>query len=92
MHCALISYAQGIDSGLCAVHKWDMVTKEELKKLRNDRKETQAEFAAHFGVDQATIQRWETRGIPVHPVYLRQVGSDVIERIIESLKPQEAAE
>lgn len=26
--------------------------------------ETQAEFAKHFGVNQSTIHRWETEGIP----------------------------
>ena len=72
-----------------------MVTKDEFKRIRDERGETQAEFAVHFGVNQATIQRWETRGFPPYrafPQHLRTAYSERIERIIEGLKPQVAAE
>lgn len=33
-------------------------------KMRSDLGESQAEFGARFGVDQSTIHRWETNGLP----------------------------
>ena len=40
------------------------ISKEEIRKVRDNLQETQAVFGARFGVDQATVHRWETRGIP----------------------------
>ena len=33
----------------------------DVKALREHLNETQAEFAARFGVDQGTVSNWETR-------------------------------
>ena len=41
-----------------------MLLPADLKALRKHLGETQLIFAARFGVDQATIHRWETDGIP----------------------------
>lgn len=38
----------------------------EVKQLRFFLRETQTEFAKRFGVNQATIHRWETMGVPKH--------------------------
>lgn len=39
------------------------MTGTEIRKIRESRGETQAEFGAHFGVDQSTAHRWETYGV-----------------------------
>ncbi len=36
----------------------------DLKALRAARQWTQDDMAAHFGVDKATVWRWENIGIP----------------------------
>ena len=41
-----------------------MITAEELRRVRFDRKETQEQFGAHFGVKRTTILKWETEGPP----------------------------
>lgn len=41
-----------------------MITPERILKARTAIGETQATFAARFGVDQSTIHRWETDGVP----------------------------
>ena len=41
-----------------------MAASDDMKRVRLDRKESQEAFAAHFGVDQSTIHRWETIGVP----------------------------
>lgn len=42
-----------------------MVTPEQIKAVRKNRlKETQDAFGARFGVDQTTVHRWETDGLP----------------------------
>lgn len=41
-----------------------MVTPDEIKHARIGLGETQKEFAARFGVNQSTVQRWETLGLP----------------------------
>ena len=52
----------------------------DLKKLRSARGWTQQETADHFGVDKATIWRWENEGIPT-----RGPSRRAIEREIEAL-------
>lgn len=42
------------------------MTPESIKAARTKLGETQAAFAERFGVDQATIHRWETKGLPEH--------------------------
>ncbi len=54
----------------------------DIKKIRERRGESQAAFAAHFGVDQSTIHRWETRGVPG-----TGVTRIAIERVLSELKP-----
>ena len=46
------------------MHNHRMPTREEIKAARLSLKENQVEFAKRFGVDQATIHRWETKGLP----------------------------
>jgi DNA-binding transcriptional regulator YiaG len=41
-----------------------MPSTDEIRTVRNLLGETQAAFARRFGVDQATIHRWETKGLP----------------------------
>ena len=41
-----------------------MLTSDDIKAVRASLGESQAAFAARFGVDQATIHRWETDGLP----------------------------
>lgn len=36
----------------------------DVKKIRESLGETQEEFARRIGVDQGTISRWETAGVP----------------------------
>jgi len=43
----------------------DSAIGSEIKVTRRDLGETQAIFGERFGVDQATIHRWETKGPPV---------------------------
>jgi DNA-binding transcriptional regulator YiaG len=40
------------------------ITPEMVKAAREGLKETQAAFAERFGVNQATVHRWETDGPP----------------------------
>lgn len=46
------------------MHSTNMVTADEIRKVRQSREESQEVFGAHFGVDQSTIHRWETGGVP----------------------------
>lgn len=41
-----------------------MLTNADIKAARKHLGETQTAFAERFGVDQATVHRWETRGLP----------------------------
>ena len=61
--------------------------KTSILTARKTLRESQAVFAARFGVDQATISRWETHGLSARPFIAKSV-----ERIVESLRPQVAAE
>jgi DNA-binding XRE family transcriptional regulator len=36
----------------------------QIKRVREQRRETQAEFAKHFGVARTTIIAWEANGTP----------------------------
>jgi DNA-binding transcriptional regulator YiaG len=53
----------------------------KVKTAREQLGETQAAFAARFGVDQSTIHLWETRGIPT-----RGAARFALERLFEELK------
>ena len=63
-----------------------MVTAHEIRAARETLKESQAAFASRFGVDQATVHRWEKHGAPE-----RGTARMAIERLLASLK-SEAAE
>ena len=57
------------------------MTGAEIRKVRESRGETQAEFGAHFRVDQSTVHRWETNGISD-----RGTTRPLIERVLSELK------
>jgi transcriptional regulator with XRE-family HTH domain len=41
-----------------------MITATDVKTARKKLGESQAVFGARFGVDQSTVHRWETKGVP----------------------------
>lgn len=57
-------YAKHVDSRYVICIIWGMPTCDEIKAARRRLGETQAAFAKRFGVDQATIHRWEKDGLP----------------------------
>lgn len=62
------------------MHSFEMMTSDDIKRVRLARKESQEAFAVHFGVDQSTIHRWETVGVPdrgAAAVGIRKVLSDL---------------
>jgi len=64
----------------------NMGRKFDIRALRKAFGESQAAFAQRFGVDQATIHRWEANGVPK-----RGPARIVAQRLFESLQ-REAAE
>ncbi len=56
------------------------MTGEQIKAARKALKETQGAFAARFGVDQSTIHRWETEGVPE-----RGVTAIAVRQVLDSL-------
>lgn len=60
-----------------------MVTGNDIKEARTRLGESQATFAARIGVNQATIHRWETEGLPARGLTRRAV-----ERLLQEI-PQE---
>jgi DNA-binding transcriptional regulator YiaG len=57
-----------------------------IKAARIRLKESQTAFAARFGVDQATIHRWETEGLP-----RRGPARKAVESVLKELQPFEAS-
>lgn len=53
----------------------------DVKGLRLSLGESQAEFGGRFGVDQSTIHRWETRGVP-----RRGAARVAIERLVGEVR------
>lgn len=41
-----------------------MITGDTIRETRERMRESQAQFAARFGVNQSTIHRWEAEGPP----------------------------
>ena len=78
MRYALYLYASGIDIRLCAAHKWRMIEAADIKAAREALKESQAAFAARFGVDQSTVHRWETRGPPKRPLVQKVIARAIV--------------
>lgn len=62
------------------MHSADMTISNDIKRVREERKESQEAFAGHFGVDQTTIHRWETGGVPS-----RGPAAALIERVLADL-------
>ncbi len=56
------------------------ITGKALKKIRNDLRESQTTFAERFGVDQATVSRWETESPPD-----RGMAAKMIARVLQDL-------
>ncbi len=68
MQCAEKCYAQGIDIKLCDAHKFEIMSPEAIKKLRESRNWSQQQLAEMLGVDQATVSRIERGSEPRGPV------------------------
>jgi hypothetical protein len=58
-----------------------MQTGEHIKAARERLRETQAAFGARFGVDQSTVHRWETQGLPD-----RGTTRLAVERVLSELR------
>lgn len=56
------------------------ITGKALKKIRGDLSESQTTFAERFGVDQATVSRWESEGPPD-----RGMAAKLIARVLDDL-------
>lgn len=56
------------------------VTPDKIKTARENRGETQEVFGRRFGVDQSTVHRWETEGVPN-----RGPARQLIERVLAEL-------
>jgi DNA-binding transcriptional regulator YiaG len=86
MHYASTAYAFGIDYKLCEVHSFGMQAESpiDLKAIRDRLGESQDEFGRRFGVDQGTISRWETSGIPK-----RGAARSLIERVVADIPQPE---
>src|SRR5437868_9484375 len=50
------------------ISKRSRLTGEEIRYLRNHLEWTSGELAKHFGVDPATVSRWENNKDPIGPV------------------------
>jgi len=60
-----------------------MATADDIRLARENAKESQAQFAQRFGVDQSTIHRWETDGPPARGpagMAIDQILKDMIEK------------
>jgi DNA-binding transcriptional regulator YiaG len=57
---------------------------EQIKAVRLRLKESQAVFAARFGVDQSVISRWEAKGPPS-----RGTAQIAIDHLLEQLEAAE---
>lgn len=56
------------------------ITGPDLRAARERLKESQAAFAERFGVDQATVSRWEAGGPPS-----RGAAGKMIERVLDEV-------
>jgi DNA-binding transcriptional regulator YiaG len=64
------------------MHNDHMPTSDDIKAARLRLCENQTEFAKRFGVDQATVHRWETKGLPA-----RGAARVAVENLLDSLSP-----
>lgn len=63
-----------------------MITGEALRAVREGLGEKQGPFAARFGVNQATISRWETEGPPSSGM-----AAKLIERVLGEIEASRQA-
>lgn len=63
-----------------------MMASERLRTVRIRLGESQATFGLRFGVDQATVHRWETNGIPA-----RGAAQKAIERFFREIEQLDEA-
>lgn len=66
------------------MHNPTMATKDDIKAARKKLGESQAAFGSRLGVNQATIHRWETFGIPE-----RGATRVAIESVLAGLREQQ---
>jgi len=65
-----------------------MLERDDIKAIRTQLGESQAAFAQRFGVDQATVHRWEKKGLPK-----RGTARVAVENLLDDLEqPAEAAQ
>jgi DNA-binding transcriptional regulator YiaG len=64
-----------------------MITGRDIADARGRLKESQAAFAARFGVNQSTIDRWENDGVPSRPLVQK-----AIKQTLEKIKFPESAQ
>ena len=70
------------------MHNGAMLERDDIKAIRTRLQESQAAFALRFGVDQATVHRWEKKGVPK-----RGTARIAGENLLDDLKmPAEAAQ
>lgn len=62
-----------------------MLTGEDIRRTRERLGESQGTFGARFGVDQSTVHRWETGGVPT-----RGTTRMAIERVLADLSTASA--
>lgn len=71
----------------CSLHSQGMLTASDIRQARGRLGESQTEFGTRFGVDQSTIHRWETDGLPD-----RGVTRMAVERMLGEIAPPVPAE
>lgn len=81
MHSALKHYAIGIDGNYAMCILPPMPTSDEIKAARFQLGESQAAFGLRFGIDQSTVHRWETNGLPE-----RGTARVAVENLLEQLR------
>ena len=55
----------------------------DLRAVREKIGDSQADFGARLGVNQSTVHRWETRGLPKHGT-----ARNAVEKVVAELKPE----
>ena len=68
------------------MHNRLMVTREQVKSARTRLGETQAAFGSRFSVDQSTVHRWETIGVPT-----RGTAQVLVQKFLDEIEQQDEA-
>lgn len=63
-----------------------MITADRIRSARQSLGESQAAFGERFGVNQSTVDRWETNGAPT-----RGTARWAIERFLDEIQAREGA-